>query len=212
MIREQERGFTLIELLVVVSLLSIVLIAMYQVLFSGVRSTDTTRVLVDVSEEARAGFNRMVRDTREAERITAVADDGSSFTVEIDFDGDEVTDVEETFTWDAGTETVTLRDESAPAGETEVLMDGVVPPAGVPAFSFSSNDLEWDTITNDGISDLDEISAGLADEGDGIDSDELFYITNVTFNLVVTSEDADIVRDSDFVAEAQLRNSRGIVD
>ena len=206
-----ERGFTLIELLIVVSLLSIVLIAMYQVLFSGVRSTDTTRVLVDVSEEARAGFNRMVRDTREAERITAIADDGSSFTVDIDFDGDEVTDVQETFTWDAVTNTVTLTDEAAP-GVSEVLMDGVAPPSGVDPFVFSSNDLEWDTITNNGVTSLDEILANAGDSGDGVDAEELFYVTNVTFNLVVTSEDQDIVRDSDFVAEAQLRNARGIVD
>ena len=210
--RRDESGFTLIETLVVVVLLSVVLIAIYQVMFSSVRSADTTQVLVDVSEEARAGFNRLVRDTREAERIIAADADGETFTVEIDFDGDGVTDSTERFSYDDSTNRVMLTDVDS--GESDVLMEGVIPVAdGVPIFEFSSNLLEWDDDL-DGVTSYVEVDAvGNGGNGNGVVAgSELFYLTNVTFNIQVESEDGEIVRASDFIAEAQLRNARGVVD
>lgn len=209
----QEDGFTLIELLVVMALFSLVSVSIYSVLIASVRSGDATTSLTNLSEEARAGFNRMVRDAREAERITEVTQPVAngpvtSFTVDIDFDGDGVTDETEIFSYDDARDRITL---STPGEPAEVLMEGVVPVSGRPVFELTSNLLEYDT-DGDGVTQWDEIdgAVGASPNRAGlIDEQELFYLTNVRFVLGIEGSEGQVSRSSEFLAEAQLRNARG---
>jgi len=106
----EEAGFTMIEVLVAITLFSILSVGFYQVMLSGVRGTDTTQDVVTISSEARLGLNRMVRETREADVISCAGGGGpcatpTSYTVNIDFNGDGVYDPSSmdviTFTYDS---------------------------------------------------------------------------------------------------------------
>lgn len=216
-------GFTLVELLVAIGLFSVLSIGFYQVLFSGVRGSETTRSVVRISEEARLAFNRMIRDTREATRFSCVGPssgeciDESSFEVNIDFNGDGLFlnsgepgavpgDYERvTFEFDSDAGTINLNGE--------VLIDGVeqIPgPGGAPrpVFDYSSNLLQYDTSPVDGTATWEEIDAstdpGVGNQDRAINEAELQYLTSVSFAFQVREED----RASEFFAEAQLRNRR----
>lgn len=218
----EQNGFTLVELLVALGLFSVLSIGFYQVLFSGVRGSETTRSVVRISEEARLAFNRMIRDTREATRFACVGPsagdciDEDSFSVNIDFNGDGLFlnsgepgavsgDYERvTFAFDSDAGTITLNGE--------VLIDGVeqIPGGGGPRpiFDYSSNLLQYDTSPADGTATWEEIDAstdpGVGNQDGAINEAELQYLTSVSFAFQVREED----RVSEFFAEAQLRNRR----
>ena len=201
-----QSGFTLIELLVTIGLFSIAAAAFYQVMFSGVRASDTTRSVARISEEARFGFNRMVRDTREAARITAATADGTSYTIEVDFNGNNLIEAGEveTFTYDDATGRIMI----SAGGDPEPLIRGVTS-FGTGVFSFSSNELRFDHDPVDGIAtwqEIDKPPLGVTGgNGDALlNSAEYPYLTNVNFALRVAAGD----RSTDFFAEAQLRNRR----
>ena len=181
---QNERGFSLIELLVAMGAFSIVAFAFLSVMMSTARSTDTTRDNVRISEEARLGLNRMVRDTREAAWIDLPGTDPNaaynSFTVKIDFDGNGtyanppggVASAEGnfevvTYAYEPANDAITL---TAPGFGTETLIKGVDcarTPAGAckgDVFSFTSNRLEYDVVSAggvvapDGVVTLDEVN------------------------------------------------------
>jgi prepilin-type N-terminal cleavage/methylation domain-containing protein len=213
--RAQE-GFTLVELLVGILLLSIVSISFYTTLFAASRAADTSRAVTKVSEEARLGFSRMVRDTRQGRAI--VDADERSYTVEVDFDGDGVIEPESTqnsqgdyevltFSFNESSNTVSLNGE--------VLMRRVecAELAGVckPVFRYTSNRLEYDWPPRDGVAtwqELDEAPAhgviGVGNNNGALDAAELPFISNVTYELTVVEGEAS----TEYVAEAQLRNLR----
>ena len=148
--RADQQGFSLIEVLVAITLFSIVSIAFYAAMFSGVRGSNTTRNVVRISEEARLGFNRMVRDTREAESFVSVGED--SYRIQTDFNRNGsfespngAGDFEDlTFTFDPDENVIRLSTPTLPSGE--VLISGVEEVAGRDMFSFGSNLLEYDTV------------------------------------------------------------------
>ena len=99
MTRIDEQGYTLVEVMVAITLFAILSIGFYQVMFSGVRGSDTTRNVARISEEARLGLNRMVRDTREtgghcfgtsATVCGLVRAEPDRYWVEVDYNGDDV--------------------------------------------------------------------------------------------------------------------------
>lgn len=213
--REGEGGFSLIEVLVAIALFSIVSVTFYTALFSGVRGGNTTRNVVTISGEARAGFTRMVRDTREAERISAATP--TSYNVKVDFNNDGQYDnptqptpavsptylggdyEDLTFSYDADEGTIELNDV--------VLMDGVEPINGV-IFSYSSNILEYDW-NRDGVTTWQELDvasnfgvAGVGNRNNVLDEAELPFISNINYSLRVSEGD----RSSTFFTEAELRN------
>ncbi len=198
-----QRGFTLIETLVVVGLLSVVSVGFYQVLVSGTRGTDTTRSVVRVSEEARLGLNRMIRDTREATGFTATT--ATSYTIEVDFDRDGSPEPSPgpgedqeviTFAYNAGSGTITLNGE--------VLVAGVAQIGTEPMFSYTSNRLEFDADLN-GVTDASEIDTAVGNANGVIDlASERALITGVAYALEITSDDSV----TEFYAETQLRNKR----
>jgi type II secretory pathway pseudopilin PulG len=198
---------TLIEILVSLSLFMIVSVGFYQVLFSGSNGAQTAKKITQVAQEARLGFNRMIRDVREA---TALHDpSATSFHVQIDFDGDGTIttggpnatgDYEDlTFTYDAGVDEIRLN------GET--LIAGVEPIGGRPVFDYASNFLEYDDDEN-GVASWQEIDAagipGVGNSNGLLDGNEDDFISSVIFSFSVAVDD----RSSEFFSEAQIRNRR----
>jgi prepilin-type N-terminal cleavage/methylation domain-containing protein len=209
----EQSGFTLIELLVALALFSVLSAGFYAVMFSGVDGSDTARSVVRISEEARLGFNRMIRDTREAERIVAAGP--TSYGVEIDFDTDGVIEDAngevETFSYDAVDEVITL----SAGGVTEALVRGVEPVAGEDMFSFSSNLLEYDRndvakgFVKDGVAtwqEVDQPPSGTqgGNRNNALDVGEFPYLSNVNYAFRVRSDE----RVTRFYAGAQVRNRR----
>jgi prepilin-type N-terminal cleavage/methylation domain-containing protein len=212
----RDGGFTLVELLVTMTIFAIASTAMYQILFNVAGGASKTESLARISDEARLGFNRMVRDTREGQEITAYTASPQSYTVADDFDGNGLItsapaknsngDYEElTYSFDPTDSRIRLNGE--------VLMSGVECAGSCatnPVFDFASEDLRYDWGL-DGLTtwqDLDAASSnGVVGIGNGngtLDSAELPYVTSVSFNLRVVKGSSS----STFYARAQLRNKR----
>lgn len=203
----KEAGFTVIELMVVMLLFSIVVLGFYSVMFASQRGAITTREVADVSQEARLGFNRMVRDTREAAQFDAVT--STSYSVHVDFDGDGSSlDPYErvTYAYDAVNDRITIAETGAVAAP-ETLIDGVQPIPGRDIFSYSSNLLEWDTSlpAGDGLTTFAELDAARA-AGASLPGNNLEYISHVTFAFIVESGDSS----ETFYTQAQVRNARSV--
>lgn len=195
-----EAGFTLVELMVTIAIFAIVSVGFYSVMFSGTRSSTTTEDVVRVSEEARLGLNRMIRDTREGQLFANL--DPTSYDVRIDFDGDgahenpnEDGDYERlTFRYDAGSDTIRLNNE--------VLVAGVEPLEGTPVFSYTSSDLRYDWNGN-GFTTPEELDEA-GTRGYGVSADDASLYSNVHYAFRVTSGG----RTTSFTGLAQLRNRR----
>ena len=204
--RTREDGFTMIEMLTAFALLSIVSVSFFGVLLSTQRSSRSSRSSTVVSEETRLGFNRMVRDTREAQEIVAAAPD--AFTARVDFENDNLGP--QLLEFKRSGSTILLNEE--------VLMRGVacIPGAGgggcaQDVFTFSSNRLEYDWDSN-GVTtwqELDQSASpahGVVGVGnnDGELNVELSYVTDVMFAVQVSNGSST----SRMIAQTQLRNNR----
>jgi prepilin-type N-terminal cleavage/methylation domain-containing protein len=223
-----DAGFTLVELLVSIAVLSIASVALYQLLFSVAEGTQTTRSVARVSDEARLGFNRMVRDTREGTQITASSTKAAaadaplpnpqSFTVAVDFDGsgnitlypqtNSAGDYEVlTYAFDSDAGTVRLNGELLMRDVECVTSSG----ACRPVFDYSSSDLQYDW-NRDGVTTWQELDqaaqaqygvVGVGNNNGILDSAELPFVNGVTFHLRVVKGAAATT----FHARAQLRNN-----
>ncbi len=215
---QPEAGFTLIELLVTMTILAVASIAFYQLLFSVAKGTDTAEDVARVSDEARLGFARMVRDTREGEAVTATTTSPESFTVAVDFDQNGVITPYPATNPAGDYEELIYKFESGKIRlNGELLMDGVscvpVPSGGcAPVFDYSSGELRYDW-NGDGVTTWRELDAaaapsygvvGVGNNNGVLDSAELPFITQVEFNVRVTKGDSA----TDFYSLAQLRNNR----
>lgn len=222
MTASNERGFTLVEVLVAISLFAVLSVGFYQLMFAQVAGSERGRDIVRVSEEARLGFNRMVRDTREGELLSAGdgctttnMTAGRCFNVRADFNQNgsyenAAGDYEDvTYIYDPAAQQVNLIICNPPGSgtcTTHLLMDDVAPITGYNPFDFSSNLLEYD-LDGNGVATWREIDAAPGEVGNGnnvLDSGEFDLLSNVTFALRVTHGEAS----SDFFAEVQLRNRR----
>jgi type II secretory pathway pseudopilin PulG len=197
----REDGYTIVESLVAIFILSITSVGFYSVLFAGTRASQTTEDVARVSEEARAGLNRMIRDTREGQLFSSLASD--SYNVRIDFDGDgiyenpnEVGDYENlNFTYVASNKTIRLNNE--------VLVRGVELIPGLPLFSYTSNDLRYDWDGN-GVTTQAELGEAGTRGYAGVSASDTSLYSNVHFAFRVRVGE----RASDFRGQAQLRNRR----
>lgn len=98
--RPTEDGFSLVEVMIGTLLLSILSIGFYQVMFSTVRGSNSASDVAQSAEEARLGFNRMIRDTREATQLVSAS--GSDYRIWVDFDRDGCVDAGSGFVMPAG--------------------------------------------------------------------------------------------------------------
>ena len=97
--RSDDSGLTLIELLVSIVLVSLVGSIVFSTMMATQRAAESSRQVNDLNEEARLVLNRMSRELREAQRITAVtnpmgpgysATSDTSVTFEVDFNGNGI--------------------------------------------------------------------------------------------------------------------------
>ena len=97
--RATDRGFTLIELLVGIVLLGLIGSVVFTSVLAGQRAATSSRTVNDLNEEARLVLNRMSRELREAQKVTAVSNvNGPGYTstgdvrvtFEVDFNGNGV--------------------------------------------------------------------------------------------------------------------------
>jgi prepilin-type N-terminal cleavage/methylation domain-containing protein len=202
--RRQDAGFTMTELIVAMGVFAVVSTSFYGVLFAVQRGSEDAREVAAVSEEARLGFNRMVRDTREGLELIAAAE--QEFTVRVDFENDDLGPQDLTFQ-KTGDE-IQLNNETLMAG-IDCIRNGGSCVQDV--FRYTSNRLEFDW-NGDGITtwqELDESSApshgviGIGNNDGDLDV-ELPFVTDVMFALQVSNGDSD----SELIASAQLRNRR----
>jgi prepilin-type N-terminal cleavage/methylation domain-containing protein len=219
--RSDQTGYSLIELLVAITVFAVISTSFYTLLFTVQRGTDTAQAVARVSEEARLGFNRMVRDTREGKAIVSASPDPEWFTVEVDFNADGIItpwpdanpmgDYEElTFHFNdaSGDSGQILLNDEVLMREVKCVKDGSG--ACKPVFSFSSNRLEydWDGSGITSWQELDEAPSrgviGVGNDNGVLDDGELPFISSVTFHIRVRHEDSSSV----YYAEAQLRNRR----
>ncbi|MDQ3957575.1 MAG: prepilin-type N-terminal cleavage/methylation domain-containing protein [Actinomycetota bacterium] len=225
----RQGGYTMVEVLVAIVVFSIVSAGLYQVLVAQAGVAEHTRSISHIASESRLGFNRMVRDVREADAITWVSPSRNQFTIQVNYDGngfyenpnangdDEIL----TYTYDPVAETVTLCNaivySSCNSSNTEILMSGTrTVDASTPVFSFSSSNLEYDWGNDaggapDGVTTWEEIDeasgaahniVGVGNDNDVLDAAEFPFLTTVAFAMKQTNDG----RSTDFYGRAQLRN------
>ena len=211
-----EEGFTLVETMIAIFLFSILSVGFYQVMFSTVRGSNDTSDISDATEEARLGFNRMIRDTRETTKL--VTAEGNRYRIWTDFDADGVVDEADyeymEYEYDSGS--IYLSALTAPAGGDPDLIDGTegvaagtererlagnVQPvnAGDPIFTYVSNFLVFDA-NNDGETAVSELG-----DGDNVlEGLELDYVSDVNYAFTVSVGG----NSRSFYGQAQIRNRR----
>ena len=215
--RDQD-GFTLAELLVGILLFSVISIAFYQVLFSGARGSETSQSVAEISQEARLGFNRALRDTRQASALRLASPSG--YAIQVDFNGDEIItpvtsgtgrnpdgDYEE-LTFVVQGQALYIQACSSTEGldcgrEKSVLLDGVSQIGARPYFSYSSNRLEYDC-NDDGVATKEELESPACTVTGLTPALVLASLTDIDYALTVTSED----RSSNFLTHVEMRNLR----
>jgi prepilin-type N-terminal cleavage/methylation domain-containing protein len=222
--RWEEDGFSLVEVLVAIFLFSVLSVGFYQVMFSAIRGSTDTADIAEVAEEARLGFNRMIRDTREATDLISAT--GTSYRIWTDFDRDGVVDQSDyeymQYTYDSTTRRLTLTALTAPAagdpalitgseaaiaGTSAETLSGHIRLVGTrPVFSYVSNFLQYDTNPVNGEVSSTELDAatGLGNNNGLVDGLELDYVSDVNYAFEVSvGGDART-----FYGQAQIRNRR----
>lgn len=201
--RDRQAGVTMVELLVAIGIFSIVSVSFYSVLFAVQRGSNDSREVARVSEEARLGFNRMVRDTREGLELTAASP--TEYTVHVDYEDAEGVQV---LTFKKTGNEIRLNNETLMEGvdcirqSTTCVQD---------VFRYTSNRLEFDW-NADGVTTWQELDASAAPahgvvgvgNNDGQLNVELPFVTDVMFALEVVNGDSE----GELIASAQLRNRR----
>ncbi len=214
------RGYTLVEVLVTLGLLAIASVGFYSVLFSGSEGSERAQSIARVAESARAGLNRMVRDTREGKRISATASASlaqpyiNSYTVEVDFDQNGTIAPVGTTNTQGDFEVLTYEfAEGAITLNGDILISGVQPlPGNNGIFGVSSNKLAYDW-NGDGITTWPELdvasssSRGIVGVGDNnglLSVGEWPHLNYVTYALRLSRNGSS----EDFYSQAELRNGR----
>lgn len=205
----KEAGFSLIEVLVAISLFSVLSVAFFQVMMATVGGSNATESVARIAEEARLGFNRMVRDTREADEVVSAS--ATSYSVLIDFNGNGAFEpasyefMRYSFDPGAGTISAEALNLDGSVREQGILMSGIRQDGSVPIFGYSSNLLEHDA-NNDGVVDEAEMrtASGVGNGNTQLDGAELDLISTVEFSLVAASGE----RATAFSTDAQIRNRR----
>lgn len=216
----EERGFTLVETMIAIVLVSILSVGFYSVMRASVRGSNSASDVSQAAEEARLGFNRMIRDTRETTKLVLAEDE--RYRIWTDFNGNKVVDDDEyeylEYAFDPGTGSITLSARSGPAGgdpdalsglegllagtEVERLAGNVGLVDDEPIFQYVSNFLIYDDDPADGETTLEELEDASA-TGE-LDGDVLDYVSDVNYGFVVSVGG----NERAFYGQAQIRNRR----
>ena len=225
-----DRGFTLTELLVGSMLFMLLSSMVFTTVIAATRQAKNSREYNDLNEEARLLLNRMSRELREAQAITAADNPGhaqtaagaqqfpsyytadaagdTSLTFDVDFNGNGT--IEET---GADPETLTYQYDRAnrrvlllAAGESLPVLAAEVESF---AFRFTSRVHEADGAVSgvpDGIVDweeldADEVTAG-GNDNHALDGQELAKIDSITIEITVLKGS----RQQTYRTQVDLRN------
>lgn len=221
--KRSQDGFTIVELMVAITIFGITATGFYSVLFSGARGADRSRSVVRVSEEARMGLNRMIRDTREAGRLVTASP--TSYRIEVDFnnngtyDGNSAGNYEDlTYAYVPASGTSSVCPSRFGPGcitlNGQRLVVGVQPIAGTDVFNYTSNLMLYDC-NRDGVTTWQELDqAEVSGRGcparpemgnaNGVLDDERPFVNGVTYAIRVRQGGSV----SNFYSEVQLRNLR----
>ena len=222
--RRDEDGFSLVEVMVAIFLLSVLSVGFYQVMFASVRGSADTADIAEVAEEARLGFNRMIRDTRETTKLISASETG--YRIWTDYNQNSLVDESDyeylEFAYDSALGAITLTALTGPpAGDPDLIDVGATALAGTstetlagniqlvgtrPVFTYASNFLQYDTAPVDGETSAAELddAAGLGNNNDVLDGLELDYVSDVNYAFQVS-----VGGDSrGFYGQAQIRNRR----
>lgn len=214
-----ESGFTLIETLVAIALLAILSVGFYQVMFSAVRGSDNTQQVAQISQEARTGMNRIIRDTRAANDIITAS--STSYRIWTDYDLDDLVDTYEYIQYAYASGQLTITPLTVPSGGNPSLFTGtettltgessavLVNNAGqigtAPVFSYASNFLSFDTNGNGEVTSAElDATTGVGNNNGAVDGLELKYVSDVNYAFSVTVSG----RTSNFYGQADIRNRR----
>ena len=209
-VNRSEAGMSMVETMMAMLVFAAASVGFYQVLIGQAKSSDTVRSVSKISDSARLGFDRMTRDVREADGISATTSTGTTatFTINVNYNGDSLYQNPNsagdneilTYAYDSTAQTISLNGE--------VLMTGVTPIGSTPIFSYSSNILDYDW-NNDGTTTWQELDAaganGVVGVGDGnsvLSAGEWPYLTTIDFAV----KGADKNRTTDFYAKVTMRN------
>ncbi len=211
-LRKDERGFTLVEMLVATFLFMILGTVLLATVVSSTRGVRSSREYNDLNEEARLMLNRMSRELREAQAITAATNPGgttysattnSSVTFEVDFNGNGVIEASAddpellTYTYDATIKPVTLQ----AAGENYPILA-----ANVSFFKITYTSRLWQFDANkDGTVTWQEIDAdtsGAYGNRNNTLDQELGSVDSMTIDVTVLTG----ARRQDYRTQIDLRN------
>lgn len=192
----RDEGVTLVEVLVAIGLFAVLSAVLLGFALSTSRVTEGTRQLANVNEESRLAMERMTRELRQANQVTAVtlpqtATDPTAITFWTDFNGNGVADLNAadpevlTYRWNPVTSrlTLTANDPDGTAVTRPVLA------ANVSAFTVGLDSSLWMYDGNgDGETTWQELDAAGAPVGDGDGAPgaaELQHVDLVTVSMTV---------------------------
>jgi prepilin-type N-terminal cleavage/methylation domain-containing protein len=198
---QAEDGFTLVEFMVAIGIFLVLATTFYQFMFSSARSTDTSEDVVRVSEEARLGLNRLVRDTREGQLFSSFSP--NSYNVRVDFNGNGSYENP-----NANGDYENLTFEFRPASNAiylnnQLLVAGVYQIGSESVFTYTSNDLHYDW-NGDGVTTAAELDEGPSRGFPAITSSDVSLYSNVEYAFELHNGD----QVTEFRSQAQLRNRR----
>lgn len=191
-----DDAFTLIEILVAMALFAVLTTAAMAAVLSTNRAVVATRSFTSMNEQARIAFERITREMRQAEQITAVvlpssATDPTSLTFTDDFNSNGLIDLTAvdpeilTYRYDPADDQVTLtaNDTDGTAITRPILSDNVT------RFDLQFRSSLWQFDKNgDGVTTWQELDASPSiGNGNGVlDAPELAKIDSVVIELTIT--------------------------
>ncbi len=129
----RDEGATLVEMLVAMVLFSVLGSVLMASFLASRTAVQASRETHDLNEEARVALNRMSRELRQADAITAVGspDGKTSVTLQVDFNGNGVIDASAvdpevlTYSWDGSRILLTANDTTG-TPVTQPILSGKV--------------------------------------------------------------------------------------
>lgn len=195
MARGDESGFTLVELLVAMGLFALLTTTAMVAVLSTNKAVTAAKSFTSMNEQARIAFERITRELRQAEQITAVTlpatlGGASALTFTDDFNANGVIDLTAvdpevlTYRYDPAAQRVTLtaNDPDGTAVTRPILSDNVT------KFDLQFRSSLWQYDKNgDGVTTWQELDASPGvGNGNGTLDVELAKIDSVVIELTIT--------------------------